>query len=324
MSKNWKDKLLSSGFPLEYEVSNLLLEHGFHSCGEQPYSRRAENSIEEFSVDLAATRYIPKEPKGELSGELNILCECKYRVPGKTWLFMPYRDHPEVQLTWKEVIRCFPSFSSYTFDEGLIRQCCSEFPNALKGIEVHESDVFDKDIRHALNQLRYAMPDLIRRVLFGAIFGHPDDCKPLFILPVLVTNSPIRVLKEDVNLSSVKASVLEDISNGVDVLVVHSESAHEFREHAKAVFSDLSSQSKMSRQMAIVKIAKYLEKEGNFESPLMDLKMLEAGEAIGPGFYSQFLVVTLSAFPALLRKINGVLDESLRDSTQVVFADSPT
>jgi hypothetical protein len=42
MSKDWKQGLLSSGFPLEYEVSNLLLDSGFVVEGERPYTRLAE------------------------------------------------------------------------------------------------------------------------------------------------------------------------------------------------------------------------------------------------------------------------------------------
>src|SRR5439155_14891559 len=44
MSKNWKDALLSSGLPLEYDVNGILLKSGFHVRGEQPYSRRTGTS----------------------------------------------------------------------------------------------------------------------------------------------------------------------------------------------------------------------------------------------------------------------------------------
>jgi hypothetical protein len=107
-----------------------------------------------------------------------------------------------------------------------------------------------------LNQLRYAMPDLLVQHLTMSLFGHPDDCKPLFILPLLVTTANLRILKEHVTVDAIRASdSLDEISEPVEVLDVHSPYAEDFRHHCRTIFSDMSSKGfTLKDHMAIVRI----------------------------------------------------------------------
>src|ERR1035438_684627 len=96
MSKSWKDALLSSGLPLEYEATRILVQSGFHVDGEYPYNRRSDCGSEEFSVDLLAHHYLENGCKdGSFKGQIAAVCECKYRNPGKTWVFMPDLNRSE-------------------------------------------------------------------------------------------------------------------------------------------------------------------------------------------------------------------------------------
>ncbi|HWA35811.1 MAG TPA: hypothetical protein VG737_16830 [Cyclobacteriaceae bacterium] len=216
MNKKWKDKLLSSGFPLEYEVSDILIKSAFHVGGEYAYIRRGYMPFQEFSVDLESFCFISESEKNDnYFGRLTLLIECKYRKDGKTWLFMPDDNDPDFSPIFPAAIRQFPQFTSYKYNETVVTTFCNSFPAVMKGIEININggDVFDTDIRHAINQLRYGLPGIISREIGNAASAHPDDCKPFFILPLIVTNAPIRILNSGENLRKIYiAENLDDIS----------------------------------------------------------------------------------------------------------------
>jgi hypothetical protein len=328
MAKDWKDAFLSSGFPLEFDTSNVLLQCGFHVDGEQPFTRRSEIKVEDHSIDLSAHRYIPKlgGADGDYSAQLIILCECKYRRAGKTWVFMPDLNDPDFSPAMPTAVRCFHSLTSHTFDEGAIRQYCSTFESSLKAIEIHNhsGDVFDAEIRHALNQLRYAIPDSLVRNFGATLFGHPDDAKPIFLVPLLLTNAPLRMLKQDVSPERVlSAGSLDELSDSIDVVDLYSPYAEDFRRHCHHVFGELTVRhSRMESWMAIKRIEQYYKEHDQFTSPMVDLRMLEAGHGNNPGCFSQFLVVTRSALPTLLTELLKIIDTALKDSKQIVEAEA--
>lgn len=327
MSKNWKDALLSSGLPLEYDVNGILLKSGFHVRGEQPYSRRTGTSAEEFSVDLHAHHYVEEAAKeGSFKAELVTICECKYRTPNKHWLFMPDLNDGDFSPSWPGAFRFFSAFTTYSFDEMPLKSFCYDFPSVMKGVELHANgaECYDKDIRHALNQLRYAMPEVILHYLHPLAYSHPNDCKPFFILPLLVTNAPLRILKEQINLDAVRtAQDLDEISQPVDFVDVHSPHADDFRSHCQKVFSDAGPRlAKGGKHHVFQKLEEHHRKQGRLLSPVSDLIGLELGSGPEPGCFTQFLVVNLSALSSLLEKAKGAVSAALRDSKQIVFAES--
>lgn len=329
MSKDWKQGLLSSGFPLEYEVSNILLNADFHVEGEQPYTRRTQSGVEEFSVDLSANHFVPiPGVEGDSKGELTVICECKYRTPNKEWLFMPDLNELDFAPTWPAALRDFPTFTTYSYDFNPVIDFCVNPTRAMKGVEVHTSggEAFDKDIRHACNQLRYAIPGVILKHLWPLTFSPVEDCEPFFILPILVTNSPLRILRHDVDLKTIQAAEkLGDISTEVDVVDVRSPYAEDFREHCLRVFSVLT-ENKLraeSTHKVFPRIEEFYRAQGSFKSPFVDLELIRDGRGFEPGLFSQFPVVNLNALPKFLNEAKQAAALALRESKQVVFADKP-
>lgn len=326
MSKSWKDGLLSSGLPLEYEVSNILFNAGFHVDGEQPYTRHSSATVEEFSVDLHANHYVEDaDDKGKFKAQLKVLSECKYRVPGKNWVFMPDLNDGDFSPSWPGVIRFFPNFATHSFDQLVLKEFAYKYPSVFKGVElnINGSECFDKDIRHALNQLRYVLPETILNFLYTASRIHPDDCKPFFILPLLVTNAPLWVLKESVDLEAFrKAEQLEDIANSVGAVDVHSPHAEDFRSHCKGVFRDVDSLVQTGLHQNFRKIEQYNFDNGNQTSPIHDLKGLKYGVGPEPSCFTQFLVVNLASLPVVLRKAKTAVKKSLKNSEQFIFLEN--
>ena len=84
--KGWKDHLLKSGVPLEYEVAAVMSRLGMAIDADFPFLRRDIAGVKELSVDIAANWYGPTA--NEAGFELHTLVECKYRSPEKILLLL--------------------------------------------------------------------------------------------------------------------------------------------------------------------------------------------------------------------------------------------
>src|SRR5258708_7141677 len=87
--RSWKDHLLKSGVPLEYEVAAILDRADMAINADFSFLRRDVVGAKEFSVDVLARYYGPSE--NDVGFELDMLVECKYRSPEKTLLLL---EHP--------------------------------------------------------------------------------------------------------------------------------------------------------------------------------------------------------------------------------------
>jgi hypothetical protein len=183
----WKDKLLSSGVPLEYQISRILTEHHFSVSSEYKYLRLDLESghDKEFSVDISALGFTPFNDENECDSSVHLLVECKYRHEFKGWCFFPETNQPDYSnFTLGRTIRVIDEFSYWQidsnstvpFDENL--DCC------FKGVEIDFKNdiVTDSDIQRGLSQLQYALPRLfIESILYGG-------GEPVFLVPILVTS----------------------------------------------------------------------------------------------------------------------------------------
>ncbi|MEK2144736.1 hypothetical protein WOC23_22370 [Vibrio parahaemolyticus] len=87
MSQKWKDKLLSSSFPLEFEAMKELSKDGFSVSSEFAYSRLDGDTRKDFSVDIDALCFTPFESEDDVTGSVHLLVECKYRKMGQNGYF---------------------------------------------------------------------------------------------------------------------------------------------------------------------------------------------------------------------------------------------
>jgi hypothetical protein len=91
----WKNRLLSSGIPLEYDVAKEFVSKGFAIDADYSYARSDQGFEKDFSVDLRASAYPPVTNPNEVKANLNILAECKFRSIEKKWLFLPEINAPD-------------------------------------------------------------------------------------------------------------------------------------------------------------------------------------------------------------------------------------
>lgn len=318
MSSNqkWKDKLLSSSFPLEYEAMKLIASEGFSVSSEFTYSRLDNNVKKDFSVDINALDFTPFGNPNEVTSDVHFLVECKYRKSGTNWLFLPDPNIDDYSsFTLGHTIRAVDNFtksklggnSVVSFDEN------ENLPFCIKGVEVDviNSAAHDGQIRHGLSQLQYALPAMFKNLINSATFESPDQAIPFFICPILLTNAPLLVAKENFSMESViNSDCLEDITREVSYLVTYYDISPDFTEHCQSEF-----ESKFQYDL------EYLEKIGlhrtslgayEFQLPIPLMESLMQGKTSElKEYFTQFIVCNWEGFPELINDLKKAITSAM-------------
>lgn len=184
-SGKWKSKLLSSSFPLEWEVAKLLALREFSVSADFPYQRKSDGTLKEFTVDVHAHTMAVYLKRLGMHCDLELLIECKFRHPGITWLFAPDPNVPDASPAMSGyALRAVDAFSSwFLHDEP--REVDHSFPLAYKGVEIdaNNGSVHDSEIRHGIAQLQYALPPLLWTCFLVSSGVNPVDNSPYSIPP---------------------------------------------------------------------------------------------------------------------------------------------
>jgi hypothetical protein len=314
MSNNqkWKDKLLSSSFPLEYEAMKLLAGDGFSVSSEFSYSRLDGDIRKDFSVDIDALDFTPFGNPNEVTSYVHFLVECKYRKVGTNWLFLPDPNNDEYSsFTLGQTIRAVDNFTKLKFSPNCVTSFDDkeELPFCLKGVEIDivNSAAHDGQIKHGLSQLQYALPSMFERLITHSSFPMPDDAIPFFICPILLTSAPLFVANTDFSMSAVKDSnCIEDIAHEVPYLVTYQDISPEFTEHCQNEF-----ESKLRFNL------KHLEEIGNYRSSLgeydFDLpinfieSLIQGRTSELKGSFTQYIVCNWDHFPLLIKDLKEAI-----------------
>ncbi len=230
MATTWKDHILKSGLPLEYEVKQFLASHGCISRFEYSYIKKDETSIpKEFSYDLDAA-YI------QGPHYVDLMIECKYRHRSTNWVFVPeeyggpdevYPNsflHPNSHFSKAK----FPYTSTFPVELGKL---CS------KGIELTTSGADPKTIHQATAQLSYAfaerlaegMVNQIEKLLGGMMFYH---------LPIVVTTANLYRLRDSVDIRTIEsARRIEEVAVKEDCLIMKVPKSVQLRNHSLHVLT---------------------------------------------------------------------------------------
>lgn len=313
---NWKDKLLSSSVPLEYEVGKILTENDFCVDFDYTYKRFDESDEKEFSVDIRASRFNPFEITKSKSTilDLELIVECKYRNPSIDWLFIPEINKDGFEnFSKKGVLKVFDEFSGIN---SRFKGVCDPFlETCLKGIEVNSKtgEAHDTGIRHGINQLLYSLPHLIYEHINSSLLDHINDVHPFVLCPILVTTANLRILKEDFSIEKLQSSeCLNDISEIVPYLKLHSTVNPSFDVHCSNIFEGIPSKQQLERfnhfkelRNQEFNINNLTELEGRNTSASELLFKLQNGNV--DDLFNQSVICNLNSFPDLLNEIKNNL-----------------
>ena len=235
MAENkWKDFLLKSGLPLEYEVKELLDKRKCISSFEYSYLRSDENKIvNEFSFDIDSA-YIKE------NHFFKLMIECKYRDNSTNWLFLPgdvYHPNKFGEPTFLHPCDYFTEnldFPRKNLKLQKIGKSC------LKGIEINSSGQNPKSITQAVNQLSYAMAEMISDSMlhqYERLLSTSDFI--FYNVPIIVTTANLYRLKEDVTIEKIKLSneILE-LATKENYIILETKIGKDLANHNRKIFSE--------------------------------------------------------------------------------------
>jgi hypothetical protein len=240
----WKDDLLKSSLPLEHLVAEKLERKNLLIAGEYPYIRPNGQNIEtEFSADLHAYVLFRSSSESTNKSRLNFLVECKYNYPGVKWVFSP---HARGQGEPLSIHTLEQRDNDVSIDSP--RNLYLNLPICNHGICLHNSGSDLNAITHGLDQLRYAMPNLVLQEA-GKMQGFRVNIRleRSFACLILVATADLYVLKPDQNLEAYRSTkTLDDVAAQVDTLIVAQERGPSLQKYCEWLI-DPSSQDRRNR-----------------------------------------------------------------------------
>ncbi|MBF3417329.1 hypothetical protein J4751_21845 [Burkholderia pseudomallei] len=313
--KRWKDNLLSSSVPMEFEVSKLLVKHGFSTSADYSYTRYGAQGRDDFSVDLHASTYLPYRRPNEITTEFQLLIECKHRHRNNKWLFFPDPNPGEFStFTLGHTLRVVDDFSPVLLESKPSTAFDNKANFCLKGVEIdlNNGTVHDAEIRRGLAQLQYALPRLVTEAIEWNLGQHPEECCPFLYCPILLTTSEIVVAKTDTTIASVeKAEALSDLATPVPWVVVYCEQTQDFQRHRQATCDVLSGLVESGTTDWIDGVRK---KAGVHDFALPSAACEELAGEYSRGrlgnYFGQFIVCSLPYFESLLKKLKTVASKT--------------
>lgn len=310
-TKKWKSRLLSSSIPLEYEVGKILSDLDFSVSFDYIYYRKDGEQKKEFSTDIRSYFLFPLNDENSIDASLTLIAECKYREEGKKWLFLPDINKPDhSRFTLGHTIKSLSEFSTLKVKDDLITKFEEKFDFALKGVEVSltNGEVFDKDIRHGISQLKFALPYLVKDNIESNVFGHLVDARPPYLISILITNAELYILNENFLIDRIKeVEELDQMAQKVPYLICYSETGPDFTNHHKEIFEDFYSDCSSTENLKIFEKFQQTQKHkkyGIYDSPDRNISDLEQSFYYTLNkYYSQHFICSFEHFPKLINDI---------------------
>ena len=215
----WKDFFLKSSLPLEQLVAEKVSNCGLHIGGEFAYLRSNEqNNFAEFSIDLSASTLNQLRENISIWSTLDLLIECKYSSPNVEWIFARY---PKLEPLTANCLHNYDFLSSYWVkDTSPIVDIEKNAQYAVNGLALTDKFADNKRIKHGLNQLRYAIPQFLKKIASDDLLSDEEHSIRL-VAPILVTNSPLRLLKENVSFEDIRSAASLDEITDVHNVIYH-------------------------------------------------------------------------------------------------------
>lgn len=310
----WKSHLASSGVPLEFEAAKILAKKGFAVSADYTYARDDAGVVKDFSVDIEATGFTPFRNTNHLTSSVSLLVECKYRVPSTKWFFLPDPNTAEFYMGVSgDTLHAVDEFSPFKLDVGSTASFGADMVLCYKGVEINErGDVFEREIKHGLSQLQYALPRLFtQKVMFSG--GAGEDSFPFFYCPILLTNADLIVAKEELTLRDIeKADSVTDLGERVPFFVIQQDFGPDFERHCLKECAPLGKLEELDHFRVLSGLRADSERGTVNDRWLEICKGLVNNEKYYINrFFTQFVVCNFNAFARLITHVKRTAMEAI-------------
>lgn len=299
----WKEALLRSSLPLEFEAVRHLTAAGFSVNADLGASA-------DGGVDIhARIPLFPDESPGAQGGPgvLELLVACAHRSPEAQALFLPHPDpHGMDMASPGRALRVVDHFSPFVVAPEEIDSFDEETPLCARGLELDPSTrMVDEDFfRHVIRKLQAPLPRLMADNIVAALTGPEEANLPFLFCPVLLTTAPPRVLKSGAGLEDiVAASHLEDVTDPAPRLVLISDLGADFQSRRRTEMNRLAVLTRGEKIQKIeMKKARYYNSRFHLPLTLMD-SLMEGQYVTLSRFFSRFVVCHRNDFASLVDRM---------------------
>lgn len=307
----WKKHLLQSGIPLEFQVAQFLASAGFSINADFSFFRGDGADRKEFSIDFVAD-WLGGGRGGDFKFNLKLLVECKYRSPNKVVILLPEPNTEYSPTTLGGTVNDFDFHIPYFLKPDGFVDLDKEYEFAYKAIELFDAGAIEQDFRHGIYQLRYAMPYLLRREIDFQFGSMPEDRYPFFILKILVTNSPLRILDSECSIANIeRAKDISEISTSVGSAIIYSDYGPDYERHFEEIFT-LNSESRLERALRVrnelVDVGKRFSR---LDDPVNVVRAFAGADRFSCQMISnQFVISNFSSLPKLIASVKKLCRSS--------------
>ncbi len=328
MSNKWKDKLLSSSLPLEFEVAKILAKQKFSVSFDYTYQRLDDSLQKDFSIDISSLAYYPFNADHiETNG--HFLVECKYRNENINWLFLPDINSDDfAEFSTRGTLKYLDEFteSHSEYKPNIEMDLC------LKGVEINNStgDVHDKGIVHGINQLLYGLPISLKNAITDGLSSNLNEVYPHFICPILVTNANLYVAHKSLDINKVKsADKIEEIGYNVPYLSFYNTLPESFNTHCKNLFSDLHktysnrySHYKKLRSNVLSSLSdkndtRSIEEKISEIPSQPNLLMSSLANGFGTDFFKEIIICNVDSFDNLIQLCKSEIEKTSKTQKKI-------
>lgn len=234
MAKDWKQLLLKSGLPFEYEVAEHFVKSGCLIWGEYQYSRLDETGKEkDFSYDIDAVYW---------NGcSVNLMVECKYKAQPTKWFFLPDSYGYQNDANPDGFFHIGDQFvhKKSQFIKGQLPDKKHLAPLCLKGVEIFENTYLETNIFKAINQLSYAFVDKLINAFNEQLHTEMFYDTAFIQVPVIVTNAELNLINQKTTISEIKnASKIGEIAENLPFIVFRNKANGNLKRYNQKKLSD--------------------------------------------------------------------------------------
>jgi hypothetical protein len=278
--------------------------------------RRDIDAMKEWSIDIASTWFSNSQ---RIDFQLHLLIECKYRSPEKFVLLVPDPNEKFPPGTLGGTVNILDQLSKYHLSSEPFTELERGYEFVYKGIEIHSGGASDEDLRHGIQQLRYATPAYLKQLLEFSMGSHPEDRRPEFFAKILVTNAPLRLLKRKSSIGDIRAaSTIDDVSIEIDSAILFSDYGPDYEDHFRLTFkNDRDRLAGFAREISEELRTDGKQLSGNTDPVRLVESFSSASRYECRNVSTQFYVTTLKSLPRLLRAIRSACKASYKLRTKV-------
>ena len=322
--KNWKNSFLSSSFPLEYEVSLILKKHDVIITPDYLYPKFENDQKKEYSVDMYGVWFYSESSHKNIRGETYFLVECKYRNPKTKCMFLadinkPYYSYGEKRWTIKK----FDEFTYYHLPEDPLYEFGKNKPICYKGTEIDLSkgEVDDREMKHGIDQLKYALPYLITSNIKDNLKSYAGEAYPFFIVPILVTTAELRIMNKNTSIKKVKESKeIKNFSKRIPYLILYDSIGPDFIEHCQREFEYLRGIRYNKNLVNIENELKELAEDEYFPfmPSVIGKGLADGNTALLEKYCNHFIICNLNELPKLVLELKKIISTTIEKGISMI------